>query len=172
VRVVLADPPAYTPWYDHELATALARAGADVEVATSRFRFGELPRPAQDLVDLARVKLEAQLLGILMVHMKDPGSARALARAPGVVVGRGALSRDAASLTPGDAMLEFAPGRALTPQACARLSETFGRRILFKSGKTFAVSLRGQPPERILNEVNNLLQIARFASKINTLSKK
>jgi glycosyltransferase involved in cell wall biosynthesis len=46
VRVVIADPPAFTPWYDHELAAALARAGAEVEVATSRFRFGELPRPA------------------------------------------------------------------------------------------------------------------------------
>src|SRR4051794_1965537 len=45
VRVVLADPPAFTPWYDHELAAALARAGADVELATSTFRFGELPDP-------------------------------------------------------------------------------------------------------------------------------
>jgi glycosyltransferase involved in cell wall biosynthesis len=43
VRVVIADPPAFTPWYDHELAVALARAGTAVEVATSRFRFGELP---------------------------------------------------------------------------------------------------------------------------------
>src|SRR4051812_15795741 len=43
VHVVIADPPAYTPWYDHELATALARAGALVEVATSRFRFANLP---------------------------------------------------------------------------------------------------------------------------------
>jgi glycosyltransferase involved in cell wall biosynthesis len=43
VRVLLADPPAYTPWYDHELATALAAAGADVEVATTCFRFGALP---------------------------------------------------------------------------------------------------------------------------------
>jgi glycosyltransferase involved in cell wall biosynthesis len=43
VRVQIADPPAFTPWYDHELAAALARAGADVELATSRFRFGELP---------------------------------------------------------------------------------------------------------------------------------
>jgi glycosyltransferase involved in cell wall biosynthesis len=41
--LVIADPPAYTPWYDHELASALARAGADVEVATTRFRFSELP---------------------------------------------------------------------------------------------------------------------------------
>lgn len=46
MRVVLADPPAYTPWYDHELASALAAAGADVEVATTRFRFGELPPAA------------------------------------------------------------------------------------------------------------------------------
>jgi glycosyltransferase involved in cell wall biosynthesis len=45
VRVLLADPPAFTPWYDHELARALGAAGADVELATSRFRFGELPAP-------------------------------------------------------------------------------------------------------------------------------
>jgi glycosyltransferase involved in cell wall biosynthesis len=43
VRVLLADPPAFTPWYDHELAAALARAGAEVELATSRFRFSTLP---------------------------------------------------------------------------------------------------------------------------------
>ena len=46
MRVVIADPPAYTPWYDHELATALAAAGAEVEVATTRFRFGDLPPAA------------------------------------------------------------------------------------------------------------------------------
>jgi len=45
VRVVIADPPAFTPWYDHELAEALARAGSDVEVATSPFRFAKLPPP-------------------------------------------------------------------------------------------------------------------------------
>ena len=45
MRVLLADPPAFTPSYDHELAAALARAGADVELATSRFRFGEVPTP-------------------------------------------------------------------------------------------------------------------------------
>jgi glycosyltransferase involved in cell wall biosynthesis len=43
VRVLLVDPAAFTPWYDHELAAALARAGAEVELATSRFRFGALP---------------------------------------------------------------------------------------------------------------------------------
>ena len=43
MRVLLADPPAFTPWYDHELAAALGRAGADVELQTSRFRFGDTP---------------------------------------------------------------------------------------------------------------------------------
>ncbi|HLG09950.1 MAG TPA: glycosyltransferase family 4 protein [Gaiellaceae bacterium] len=40
MRVVIADPPAYTPPYDRSLAAALARGGADVELVTSRFRFG------------------------------------------------------------------------------------------------------------------------------------
>jgi glycosyltransferase involved in cell wall biosynthesis len=45
VKVVLADPPAYTPPYDRALAAALARAGADVELATSHFRFGPVANP-------------------------------------------------------------------------------------------------------------------------------
>jgi glycosyltransferase involved in cell wall biosynthesis len=45
VRVLLADPPAFTPPYDHELAAALARAGVEVELVTSRFRFGAAPEP-------------------------------------------------------------------------------------------------------------------------------
>jgi glycosyltransferase involved in cell wall biosynthesis len=40
MRIVLADPPAYTPPYDRSLAAALSAAGADVELVTSRFRFG------------------------------------------------------------------------------------------------------------------------------------
>ena len=45
MRVLLADPPAFTVPYDHALASALARAGAEVELVTSRFRFGEAPAP-------------------------------------------------------------------------------------------------------------------------------
>src|SRR5881397_2984316 len=45
MRVVLADPPAFTPPYDHALASALARAGAEVELVTSPFRFGQAPAP-------------------------------------------------------------------------------------------------------------------------------
>ena len=45
MRVLLADPPAFTPQYDHALASALARAGAEVELVTSPFRFGAPPEP-------------------------------------------------------------------------------------------------------------------------------
>jgi glycosyltransferase involved in cell wall biosynthesis len=45
MRVVIADPPAYTPPYDRALAAALTRYGIDVELLTSRFRFGEVARP-------------------------------------------------------------------------------------------------------------------------------
>jgi glycosyltransferase involved in cell wall biosynthesis len=46
VHVVLCDPSAFTPQYDHELAASLARAGAQVELVSSRFRFGSSPAPA------------------------------------------------------------------------------------------------------------------------------
>jgi glycosyltransferase involved in cell wall biosynthesis len=45
MRIVLADPPAFTPAYDHALAAALAERGLEVELVTSRFRFGETPAP-------------------------------------------------------------------------------------------------------------------------------
>lgn len=44
LRVHLVDPPAYTPPYDHALARALARAGAKVELFTSAFGYGAVPR--------------------------------------------------------------------------------------------------------------------------------
>jgi glycosyltransferase involved in cell wall biosynthesis len=45
VRLLLVDPAAFTPQYDHELASALVRAGVEVELLTSRFRFGDAPSP-------------------------------------------------------------------------------------------------------------------------------
>src|SRR5829696_1384529 len=45
MRLLLIDPASFTPQYDHELASALVRAGAEVELLTSRFRFGESPAP-------------------------------------------------------------------------------------------------------------------------------
>jgi len=44
VRIHLVDPSAYTPPYDRALAGALARAGADVELITSRFLYGPVPQ--------------------------------------------------------------------------------------------------------------------------------
>jgi glycosyltransferase involved in cell wall biosynthesis len=46
MRVSLVDPSAFTPPYDRSLAAALARAGAQVELITSRFRYGPVP-PAE-----------------------------------------------------------------------------------------------------------------------------
>jgi hypothetical protein len=46
MRVLLADPPAYTPPYDRSLAGALSDAGAQVELVTSHFRFGHVEPPS------------------------------------------------------------------------------------------------------------------------------
>src|SRR3954453_1082894 len=43
LNVHVVDPSAYAPPYDHELCRALARAGADVELHTSRFAYGPVP---------------------------------------------------------------------------------------------------------------------------------
>src|SRR4051812_35585167 len=44
MRVQIVDPAAYTPPYDHALAGAVARSGADVELVTCRFPYGPVPR--------------------------------------------------------------------------------------------------------------------------------
>lgn len=43
MRVHVVDPSAYTPPYDHALCAALGAAGADVELVTSRFAYGDVP---------------------------------------------------------------------------------------------------------------------------------
>jgi glycosyltransferase involved in cell wall biosynthesis len=45
MRVQLVDPSSFTPPYDHALASALARAGADVELVCAAFPYGEVPAP-------------------------------------------------------------------------------------------------------------------------------
>ncbi|HEX3432780.1 MAG TPA: glycosyltransferase family 4 protein [Solirubrobacteraceae bacterium] len=45
MRVHVVDPSAYTPPYDHALSAALAAAGPDVELFTSRFAYGAVPEP-------------------------------------------------------------------------------------------------------------------------------
>jgi glycosyltransferase involved in cell wall biosynthesis len=45
LRVQVVDPSAFTPPYDHALCAALARAaGVEVELVTSRFAYGPVPR--------------------------------------------------------------------------------------------------------------------------------
>jgi len=46
MKVQLVDPSAFTPPYDRALAAALARAGAEVELLTSRFLYGPVPNAA------------------------------------------------------------------------------------------------------------------------------
>jgi glycosyltransferase involved in cell wall biosynthesis len=45
MRIALVDPLAYTPPYDHALATALAAEGHAVTLLTSRFPHGRVPDP-------------------------------------------------------------------------------------------------------------------------------
>jgi glycosyltransferase involved in cell wall biosynthesis len=45
MRVHVVDPSAYTPPYDHGLCAALAQRGAEVELITSEFAYGETPTP-------------------------------------------------------------------------------------------------------------------------------
>ena len=51
MKVQLVDPSAFTPPYDRALAAALARGGAEVELLTTRFLYGEVPPAEGYLVD-------------------------------------------------------------------------------------------------------------------------
>ncbi len=45
IRAAVVDPSAFTPAYDHALCAALARAGATVDLFTSRFAYGDVAPP-------------------------------------------------------------------------------------------------------------------------------
>src|SRR5688572_15967954 len=89
--VVLADPPAFTPAYDHELAAALARRGVDVELLTSKFRFGDTPEPdgyrrSEPFYPLSsRLFRRSPLRLPLKVLEHVPGTAALLRRRPDVL---------------------------------------------------------------------------------------
>ena len=63
MRVQVVDPPAYTPPYDRALCAALARAGAEVELITSRFAHGPVPEPEGYRVDELFYPLAARVGG-------------------------------------------------------------------------------------------------------------
>ena len=85
MRVHLVDPAAYTPPYDRALAAALARAGAAVELWTTRFRHGDVP-PARGVI--VRESFYARGGGRyarLLQHVPDMARYRAQARVADVV---------------------------------------------------------------------------------------
>jgi glycosyltransferase involved in cell wall biosynthesis len=92
VRVHVVDPSAYTPPYDHALCSALAAAGADVELYTSRFAHGPVA-PADGYVRLELFyRLAAHVPGALprravklAEHVPDMLRYRRAARAADVV---------------------------------------------------------------------------------------
>jgi glycosyltransferase involved in cell wall biosynthesis len=90
MRVVIADPPAYTPPYDRSLASALAGAGCDVELVTSRFRFGAVAAPdgyeAHEWFYPLSSRLGGRRLRLAMKALEHPlGMARLAAAKPDVL---------------------------------------------------------------------------------------
>jgi glycosyltransferase involved in cell wall biosynthesis len=90
VRIVLADPPAYTPPYDHALAGALAAAGGDVQLLTSHFRYGSVPQAERYRVREMFYPLSSRLHGrrprMLVKGLEHPLGLLRLAAAPADVV--------------------------------------------------------------------------------------
>jgi glycosyltransferase involved in cell wall biosynthesis len=85
VRIVVADPPAFTPQYDHALAAALAAAGQDVTLLTSRFRFGTVPRAGGYVFDDTLYRLSSRVRGrsrarLALRALEHPFVQRRLAR--------------------------------------------------------------------------------------------
>jgi serine/threonine protein kinase len=72
MRVQLVDPAAYTLPYDHALAGALSREGVEVELVTSRFVHGEVPRTG---------KYEVRATELFYRRATEPGRGERLRRA-------------------------------------------------------------------------------------------
>jgi glycosyltransferase involved in cell wall biosynthesis len=62
MKLVLLDPLAYTPPYDHHLAAALAQRGHDVTLLTSAFLHGDAPAPEGYRREEVFVPLSTRLL--------------------------------------------------------------------------------------------------------------
>jgi glycosyltransferase involved in cell wall biosynthesis len=91
VRIVVADPPAFTPPYDRALAAALAAEGHDVTLLTSRFRFGAVPQPERYAVDDSLYPLSSRVRGRSRLRLplraiEHPVVQRRLSRTPADVV--------------------------------------------------------------------------------------
>ncbi|MDX6701275.1 MAG: hypothetical protein QOF26_1501 [Baekduia sp.] len=91
MRVHLVDPSAFTPPYDRALAAALARAGTDVTLVTSRFAYGDVPPVDGYAVDerfyrragrVGRPGSRVRLAAKLAEHVPDMLGYRAAADGP------------------------------------------------------------------------------------------
>jgi len=156
------------------LSTIEALESMEAEIVD---RFGEPPVPARMLLDLTAIKVTAGLLGVVLVRFRLDQSARdrarQAARLESALQGVGRVSRGggagflaAGGHDRGTTELEFGPDRSLTPDQCMKLVETFESRLLFKSGKPFAVTLASEPSDRLIVDAKNLLQVAYFSTKI------
>ena len=92
MRVQIVDPSAFTPPYDHALSAALARAGADVELITSRFAYGAVAPPdgyvlREDFYRHARGAAGSRVRSLtkLAEHVPDMLRYRTVARGADVV---------------------------------------------------------------------------------------
>jgi glycosyltransferase involved in cell wall biosynthesis len=92
MRVHVVDPSAYTPPYDAALCAALARQGAEVELVTSEFAYGERPKPCGYAVRedfyrhaVGRPASALRLASKLAEHVPDMLSYRRRAQAADVV---------------------------------------------------------------------------------------
>jgi len=92
MRAHIVDPSAFTPPYDHALSSGLVRAGAEVELITSRFPYGAVPSPdgyeVRELFHRHAVGAPgspARLASKLLEHVPDMLRYRTVSRAADVV---------------------------------------------------------------------------------------
>ena len=112
MRVAVIDPQAYTPPYDDELCRALAAAGAEVELLTSRFTHGSAPEP--------RGYVRRELFGPPLAGLiaRRPSSrARIPLKAAGHAVGLARLLRHVRAWKPHVVHWQWAPQPALDLRA-------------------------------------------------------
>ncbi len=92
---------------------------------------------------------------------------RRLARMAGQA---GQESRGSGPAGDGSLALEFAQGQSFSPRQCATLVETFGERLLFKSGSAFGVTLAAETATPLLRDARNLLQVTYFSNTMDVPS--
>lgn len=68
IKVQIVDPPAWTPPYDHALSSALAHAGADVELVTTEFPLSSMPQHGEYRLSKRFYRQSARLYGINGEH--------------------------------------------------------------------------------------------------------